>query len=137
MNFLFGFQGRIRRTSYFFGSLIANVVTGIVLAGVALSGLHVDGHWTGGDWESLYVDWAPNVFMGVVWAVVGVAAFWISLALAVKRWHDVGVTGWFALAAWLPGANFAVFVLLCLLPGNDGENAYGPNPRRDDLLATA
>lgn len=137
MNFLFGFNGRVRRTSYFLGSVVANIVCGVILVSLLLTGLHVNGAWSGGDWETVAVDWAPNLAMGLLGLMVGVAAFWISLALAVKRWHDVGVTGWFALTAWLPGANFAVFVLLCLLPGTEGANRFGPSPRRDDLLATA
>lgn len=137
MNFLFGFEGRVRRTSYLLGSIVANIVCSVILASLVMTGLQIEGDWTAGDWEALAVDWAPNVFMALAGIVVGVAAFWITLALSVKRWHDVGVSGWFALTAWLPGANFGVFVLLCLLPGSEGDNRYGPSPRRDDLMATA
>jgi uncharacterized membrane protein YhaH (DUF805 family) len=56
-------------------------------------------------------------------------ALWASLALTVKRWHDVGFTGWFSILSLPPYANGVMFLLLCLLPGTNGPNRYGPDPR--------
>lgn len=136
MNFLFGFQGRIRRTSYFFGTIVVGMLKWALLAPVLLTGLYVDGHWNG-DWSSVNVDWAPNVFMAVAGGIVALLAVWIGLALSVKRWHDANLSGWFALLTLVPGADFVLFLLLCLLPGTDGPNTYGSDPRRDSLIATA
>lgn len=46
-------------------------------------------------------------------------AFCISLAalLAVRRLHDVGLSGWWALALLLPGLNLVGYALLLGLPG--------------------
>lgn len=136
MNFLFGFEGRIRRTSYFVGTLLVSVLKWFLLAPVLLTGLQIDGNWTG-EVSDLYVDWAPNAFMFVAGAAIFLLSVWIGLALSVKRWHDAGLTGWFAALTLVPGADFAIFLLLCLMPGTDGPNAYGSNPRRDSLVATA
>jgi len=39
---------------------------------------------------------------GIVLLVVGVGAFWISLAVAVKRYHDRNKTGWWVLIVLVP-----------------------------------
>lgn len=64
-----------------------------------------------------------------VFGVLALAGLWSSLALTVKRWHDVGMTGWFAILTLPPFANFMMFVLLCLLPGSTGPNRFGRDPR--------
>jgi uncharacterized membrane protein YhaH (DUF805 family) len=45
-----------------------------------------------------------------------------SLAVAVRRMHDTGRSGWWIL---IPFANL---VFLCI-EGQAGENQYGPNPK--------
>ena len=45
-----------------------------------------------------------------------------SLAVAVRRVHDVGKSGWFIL---IPIYNF----ILMVTPGEVGENEYGPDPK--------
>jgi uncharacterized membrane protein YhaH (DUF805 family) len=123
LNFFFGFDGRIRRTHYFFGAL----AVGVICVMVGLSGLAAM-HYSIGDDD---VDWSfnPSPFLIIPMCLLWIAAFWSSLALTVKRWHDVGVTGWFTLLS-LPGfTHGAVFLLLCLLPGTTGPNRYGEDPR--------
>lgn len=48
-----------------------------------------------------------------------------SLAVAVRRMHDVGKSGWFIL---IPIYN----LILALTDSNPGENKYGPNPKDED-----
>ena len=45
-----------------------------------------------------------------------------SLAVAVRRMHDVGKSGWFLL---VPIYN----LILALTEGTKGENEYGPDPK--------
>ena len=45
-----------------------------------------------------------------------------SLAVAVRRMHDVGKSGWFLL---IPIYNF----ILACTDSTDGDNEYGPNPK--------
>ena len=45
-----------------------------------------------------------------------------SIAVAVRRMHDVNKSGWFIL---IPIYN----LILCCMPGTVGENAYGPDPK--------
>jgi uncharacterized membrane protein YhaH (DUF805 family) len=125
LNFIFGFHGRIRRTHYFLGALVTNLVAGAFDAELFWG----RGHW--GRWHGDYdFSWgfAPGLWLTAT--VVGIACFWASMALAAKRWHDMGATGWLALLSLLPGVRFIVFVILCLVPPTHGPNAYGPDPRQ-------
>jgi uncharacterized membrane protein YhaH (DUF805 family) len=132
LNFFFGFNGRVRRSSYFFGALAAmclwTVLCVSAVAAVAVAnGAHMDATTSSlvidgdGDFDSV---WFTPVF-----CLLGLVGLWSSLALTVKRWHDVGMSGWFAILTLPPFANFMMFVLLCLLPGTAGENRFGRDPR--------
>lgn len=50
-----------------------------------------------------------------------------SLAVAVRRLHDVNCTGWLLLVAIIPFGGLLLFVLACV-PGTQGGNKYGPGP---------
>jgi uncharacterized membrane protein YhaH (DUF805 family) len=51
-----------------------------------------------------------------------------SLAVAVRRLHDIGKSGWFILIGIIPVVGIALLVLLCL-DSTPGDNQYGPNPK--------
>ncbi|MBI1379419.1 MAG: DUF805 domain-containing protein [Frankiales bacterium] len=48
-----------------------------------------------------------------------------SVAVTVRRLHDSDRTGWWAVLLLVPLVAVVVF-LLCLLPGNDTANRFGP-----------
>lgn len=50
-----------------------------------------------------------------------------SLAVAVRRLHDVNCSGWLLLIAVIPFGSLLLFVLACV-PGTQGGNKYGPGP---------
>lgn len=57
--------------------------------------------------------------------------------LTAQRLRDMNLTGWLALL-WIPvgiadsyvggAASFAFFIILCVVPGTQGDNRYGPDP---------
>ena len=51
------------------------------------------------------------------------------LVIAAKRCHDVGLPGSFVLLLLIPFVGVAWLVVLGLLPGKAGPNAYGPPPQ--------
>jgi uncharacterized membrane protein YhaH (DUF805 family) len=130
LHFFFGFEGRIRRTNYFLGSLATWIVAGAFDAPLFL-GAHA---WNHG-WRWDYYGWpfAPGFWL--VATIVGVAALWTTLALAAKRWHDMGAPGWLAILSLIPGAHFIVFLVLCLVPPSRSPNPYGPDPRLTAAVA--
>lgn len=53
-----------------------------------------------------------------------IAVFIPGIAVLVRRMHDVGKSGWFAL---IPIYN----IILAMTEGDSGDNAYGPDPKAE------
>lgn len=61
-------------------------------------------------------------------------AYAASMALAIKRCHDLGRSGAFLLWALIPVVGLAyVLLILAFRRGNESENAYGAQPRYHGL----
>lgn len=56
----------------------------------------------------------------------GLAVALPSLAVAVRRLHDIGYSGWWMLLLIVPFIGPVALVVMFCLPGNPGENKYGP-----------
>ena len=135
---LFGYSGRIGRTTFWLASLAAGLVIGV-----------------------LYV--ILTALVGPAGLLIVVPFLWTTSALGAKRLHDRGKSGWWQLLgvaaivpAVLAGALAAtlgpltmVFSLVSLVmslwsfwislqimffPGDPGSNDYGDNPRLGDAL---
>lgn len=50
------------------------------------------------------------------------------LANAVKRFHDMGRSGWYYLFSLIPIINIGVAIYLGFYKGEEFDNKYGPNP---------
>ncbi|MCA2217948.1 DUF805 domain-containing protein [Jidongwangia harbinensis] len=99
------FRGRAGRSEYWMFVLIHL----LVLAG--LLGLAV--------WQEALSALFSLYYLGTI--VPGVA-------LAARRLHDTGQSGWLQLIVFIPFGGIALLVLL-LLPGERGPNRHGPDPR--------
>ena len=53
---------------------------------------------------------------------------WPILAMQIKRWHDIGLTGWLSLLYFIPYVGIAVSIIIGIIPGNAGQNQFGPDP---------
>jgi uncharacterized membrane protein YhaH (DUF805 family) len=134
LHFFFGFHGRIRRTHYFLGALITGIIADSYWLPAIMNGHDWNAGWNG-DWTWRHGfgwhSWGWPMFPGF-WAIgslIALACLWARFALAAKRWHDAGASGWFSLLSLVPGVHLIVFLLLCLLPPTQGPNQYGPDPR--------
>ena len=73
------------------------------------------------------IPWAEPTGVPVITMAYLVGSTLPALAVLVRRLHDTGRTGWWALL--LPVPLIAVLVyFFCLLPGNIGANKYGEQP---------
>lgn len=61
-------------------------------------------------------------------SIVSLALFIPSLAVAVRRLHDVGKSGWFYLLCLIPLIGWIWLIVLYCTPGNAEANQYGENP---------
>ena len=119
------FQGRSRRSEYWWVTLF-NILVSLV-GGILLALLVGDGSG----------DLNPIGF--IIVALLGLYMLAIiipSIALFVRRLHDINQTGWIALGLYIcaiiPIINLLAAVaqiVIGVLPGTAGPNKYGPDPK--------
>lgn len=102
------FNGRARRAEYWW-FVLANFLISLILT-------FIDGAL--GLMESFGIS-----------TVYQLAIIIPSIAVAVRRVHDVGKSGWFIL---IPIYNF----ILTVTEGNQGSNEYGPDPKNPEFDVT-
>jgi uncharacterized membrane protein YhaH (DUF805 family) len=51
-----------------------------------------------------------------------------SLAVTVRRLHDIGRSGWWWLISFIPFGSLVLFIFT-VLDSQPGDNQYGPNPK--------
>ena len=71
-------------------------------------------------------------FIPLVNILVGLALMVVGVGVGIRRWHDVGVTGWATLAFFVPIVGLLVVIYLCWKKGDEEGNVYGqvPDPSR-------
>ena len=121
-NLLFSFQGRVNRAKFWL------VHIGIVVVeAVALALLGGGAAIMSADYHQMIVFFSGGG--GAIWGILGLLFFWISLAVAVKRWHDRNKTGWWVLIVLVPVIGPLWYLVECgFLKGTTGPNIYGPDP---------
>lgn len=107
----FTFTGRSRRKAYWMFVLF-NIIA-LVLANFIDNALGLAGQNGYGPLTTIY----------------GLAVFIPGLALAVRRLHDTGRSGWWMLIALLPVIGGIVLLVFFVLDSQPGANQYGPNPK--------
>lgn len=65
---------------------------------------------------------------GVAYLVSCLPLLWITLAVIVKRWQDLGLSGLWAVTSFIPFVNLIVLIGLGLMPGTVGRNRFGAGP---------
>lgn len=144
----FDFQGRSRRMEYWMFQLL-NIAVSMVLFSVILAGF---------PWDQMIQNWGtvepdiaaqPPQFSTSNWVIIGsgsalyliwwLATFIPSIAVTVRRLHDREVSGWWYgglfVAGFIPLVNvlavigWIVFLVFMFLPGTDGPNRYGLDPK--------
>jgi uncharacterized membrane protein YhaH (DUF805 family) len=67
--------------------------------------------------------------VGILSGLFALAMLIPSLAVAVRRLHDIGRTGWWLLIGIVPLIGPIVLLVFALLDSQPGANDYGPNPK--------
>jgi uncharacterized membrane protein YhaH (DUF805 family) len=98
------FSGRARRKEYWMFTLF-NLVVYVLLMLIA------------GDRASALI---------VVYAL---AVILPSFAVSVRRLHDTGRSGWWALVAAVPFVGGLILLVFMIQEGEAGVNRFGPNPK--------
>jgi uncharacterized membrane protein YhaH (DUF805 family) len=107
------FRGRATRTEYWVFILFHLVVLGGLLALAA--------------WKEPLTALFSLYYLGAILPM---------LALAARRLHDAGYSGWLQLISLIPFGGIVLLVLLAL-PGERGPNRHGPDPRDERVRPAA
>jgi len=113
---LWSFYGRIGRLAYLGGTLliIALVVVGIFGLGYLIQAL---GYAIQGQPKTLTREGEALIVSAII--VGGILITWAKLALAAKRFHDLGNTGWLCLLLFIPLVGLIAFIYLLFARGDD------------------
>jgi uncharacterized membrane protein YhaH (DUF805 family) len=106
------FSGRSRRKEYWF-FLLFNIIVSIVLGGI----------------DALLGTFSSSANIGLLSGIYGLAVLIPTLALTVRRLHDIDRTGWWILIGLVPLIGGIVLLVFALLDGTPGGNRYGLNPK--------
>ena len=107
---LFSFKGRIGRRPFW-------IVTLIIL-GFSAGIKHILGPFGANNPMTV----GPAVIT-LSWFVLAV---WVTLAVQVKRWHDLGKSGLWAIVNLVPVLGPIWVIIQCgFMPGTKGKNLYG------------
>ena len=101
-----GFSGRAQRKEYWMFILFYMVFS--VLAGIVDGVIGTDGTLQG---------------------ALGLGLFVPSLAVMIRRLHDVGKSGWFFFVVLIPMVGGIWLIITLAKDGDPGSNAYGENPK--------
>ncbi|MCL2761433.1 MAG: DUF805 domain-containing protein [Desulfuromonadales bacterium] len=99
------FDGRARRKEYWYFTLV-NIIIGIIigiLSRISTIFLVLDLYW--------------------------LAVLIPGIAVAIRRLHDIGKSGWFLLLGLIPIIGALILLYFYVLDSQPGENQYGSNPK--------
>jgi uncharacterized membrane protein YhaH (DUF805 family) len=70
-----------------------------------------------------------NMSGGILTLLFMLAVLVPNIAVAVRRLHDVGKSGWMVLIGLIPLFGWIYLIYLYVQPGETGPNQYGPDPK--------
>lgn len=113
------FNGRARRSEYWFFTLMQSLI---------LLSFFILGAVIG--------SFSDNILAGIIVAyfafiVYSLATLLPTLAVTVRRLHDVGKSGWFYFIAFIPFIGGIWILVLMCTDGDYGSNDYGADPKNE------
>ena len=111
------FKGRSRRSEYWWIQLFL-VLTNLAVAAIDLALMN-------GDVDRFIANGGGGI-VGLIWILVTIVP---ALAVLVRRLHDTGKTGWWALIGFVPLIGGIVLLVFTVLDSDSGENKFGESPK--------
>lgn len=119
------FNGRSRRSEYWFATL-ANYILMMIVYAILYIPMIIDIVNNG---EPTTATIAISGILGLLILVYALAILVPSLALSVRRLHDTGRSGWCLLLSLIPFVGGIIVFVFMVLDSQPGTNKYGPNPK--------
>ena len=111
------FKGRARRSEYWFIQLFL-VVTNLAAA-------VIDFVLMNGDVERFIANGGGGI-VGLIWILATIVP---AVAVLVRRLHDTGRSGWWALIGFVPVAGALALLVFTVADSQAQQNSYGPSPK--------
>lgn len=64
----------------------------------------------------------------IVTSIYSLAILLPSLAISIRRMHDIGKSGWWILVSLIPIVGCIWYIVLACKPSQEGSNQYGDMP---------
>jgi uncharacterized membrane protein YhaH (DUF805 family) len=106
------FSGRARRAEYWYFVLF-NIIVAVVLSLI----------------DTLLGTFNFMQGVGLLSGLYALAVLIPTLAVTVRRLHDIDRTGWWIFINLIPLIGFIVLLVFAVTDGTPGSNRYGPNPK--------
>jgi uncharacterized membrane protein YhaH (DUF805 family) len=115
-----GFSGRARRKEYWMFVLF-NVIFGV--AAMIL--------------DNVLGLASKELGYGPIYGIYALVMILPSLAVAARRLHDIGKSGWWQLIALIPIIGIIMLIVWYVREGETGSNIYGSDPKGAEGMAIA
>ena len=106
------FSGRSRRKEYWYFALFVIIISTVLNI--------IDG---------LIGAYDRTAGVGLLSSIFSLAILIPSIAVTVRRLHDIDRSGWWLLIALVPLVGWIVLLVFSVQEGTPGSNRYGPNPK--------
>ena len=110
-------KGRARRSEYGWIQLFL-VLTNLAVAAIDLVLMN-------GDVDRFIANGGGGI-VGLIWILVTIVP---ALAVLVRRLHDTGKSGWWALIGFVPLVGGIVLLVFTVLDSDAGGNKFGESPK--------
>jgi len=139
-------EGRAQRSAYWWVQLYQAIILTVLVIVIVMAdgGLELietfveiqDIEELGAQWAGLGSSGKFAIYLGAIFSLVN---FLPGIMIAIRRFHDLGQTGWLVLAFLIVGllpligtvSGFVNFIWFAY-PGTQGPNQYGPDPLGHD-----
>jgi uncharacterized membrane protein YhaH (DUF805 family) len=111
------FEGRARRSEYWLIQLFL-VVTNLAAAAIDFALMN-------GDVERFIANGGGGI-VGLIWIFATIVP---ALAVLVRRLHDTGRSGWWALIGFVPLAGAIALLVFTVADSEARQNSYGSSPK--------
>ena len=113
------FSGRSRRKEYWY------FVSFVVFTSIVLSII-----------DSLFGTYHRESGAGLLSTMFSLAVLIPSIAVSVRRLHDIDRTGWWVLISLVPLVGWIVLLVFHVQDGTPGPNRFGPDPKSTEYQGT-
>jgi uncharacterized membrane protein YhaH (DUF805 family) len=110
------FTGRARRKEYWF-FILFNIIASFILGFI----------------DAMTGTFSAEAGLGLLGGIYTLAVVIPSIAVSIRRLHDIGKSGWWFLLVLIPIIGPIALLVFFVFDSEPSENQYGPNPKLESL----